>query len=70
MLPLEHLPEFITPQDLVDLGIFPTLDATYLARLRKNSPPFIKLKHKILYQKKDLIEWLEHRTVRFTEDEK
>ncbi len=58
---LDHMSEFLSAQDLVFLGIYTSIDAAYLARKRSNSPAFIKLRHKILYPKKAVIEFLEDR---------
>jgi hypothetical protein len=58
---LNHMSEFLSSQDLVDLGIYKSTDAAYLARIRSNSPAFIKLKHKILYPKQEVLEFLEKR---------
>ena len=55
---LEQYPLFLSSQDLVELGIYSSLDAVYLARVRSNSPKYIKLKHKILYPKAAVIEFL------------
>ena len=59
---LKDHPEFLTTQHLVDMGLFPSLDACYLARIRNMTPPFIRLKRKILYPKGTLIEWLAGRS--------
>lgn len=60
---LEEMPDFLESKDLVALGIYNRLNATYVARLDGSSPPYIKLKHRILYPKQQLIEWLQERTV-------
>lgn len=54
-------PEFLTSQNLVDLGLYTSIDSVYLARVKGPSAPFIKMKRKILYPKKLLIEFLEGR---------
>ncbi len=59
---LNHMSEFLSSQDLVDLGIYKSTDAAYLARIRSNSPSYIKLKHLVLYPKQAVIEFLEQRT--------
>lgn len=53
------LPEFLSSRDLIKLGLYPSLAATYSARVRGCSPNFIKLKHKILYPKMGVIEFIE-----------
>ena len=58
---LSYMSEFLSSQDLVDLGIYPSTDAAYLARIRSNSPSWIKLKHKVIYPKKAVLEFLEQR---------
>ena len=58
---LENLPEFLVSKHLVELGIYPTLDAVYQARLRGASPNYIKLSRKILYPKISVVEFLENR---------
>ncbi len=58
---LNQMSEFLSSQDLVDLGIYPSTDAVYLARIRSNSPNYIKLKHKVLYPKNAVIAFLEER---------
>jgi len=60
---LNNMNEFLTSQDLIDLGLYSSLDAAYVARIKSNSPQFIKMKHRILYPKKAVIEFLESRMV-------
>jgi len=59
----EGMPEFMSSQDLVDLGIYASIDSAYQARKKESGPQFIKLKHKILYPKQLVIEFLESREV-------
>ena len=65
---LNHMSEFLSSQDLVDLGIYKSIDSAYLARMRSNSPSFIKLKHRVLYPKQAVIEFLEQRMRHKTND--
>jgi len=58
---LNSFPQFLSSQHLVDLGLYSSLDAVYLARLRGNSPDFIKLKRKILYPRNSVAAFLEKR---------
>jgi len=58
---LEKLPEFLSSEDLVKLGIYSSIDAAYQARAAGHSPSFIKLNHKIIYPRKAVIEFLERR---------
>jgi hypothetical protein len=55
---LEKYPEFLSSNDLVNLGLFPSPDAVYLSRYRGSSPNYIKIKKKILYPKHFVIEWI------------
>lgn len=55
----DSLPEFLNSHDLVKLGLWPSDDAVYLARLRGLSPDFIKLGKKILYPKASVIEFIQ-----------
>lgn len=56
-----QMPEYLSTQHLIELGIFPSTDAAYQARCNGNSPDFIKLKHKILFPKQAVIEFLASR---------
>jgi len=58
---LESYPAFLTSAHLVELGIYSCIDSAYHARTNKCSPAWIKLKHKIVYAKCDVIEFLENR---------
>lgn len=58
---LDALPEFLTSTHLVELGLFSSIDSAYLARLRNNSPDYLKLKGKVLYPKSSVIEFIEQR---------
>jgi len=58
---IEEFPEFLTSEDLINLGIYISVNAAYQARVDGSSPKYIKLKHKILYPKKALIEFLQSR---------
>lgn len=55
----EALPEFLNSQHLVELGLYSSVDAAYLARVRGHSPHFLKLKRKVLYPKSSVIEFIE-----------
>lgn len=54
----EALPEFLSSQKMVDLGIYDSVQAVYAARRNGSSPRWIKLRHKIVYEKSTVIEWL------------
>jgi hypothetical protein len=58
---LNDLPQFLSSRHLVDLGLYPSLDAVYLARVRGHSPDFIKLKRKVLYPKDSVLKFIEQR---------
>lgn len=58
---LEQFPAYLTSEQLVQLGIYSSIDAAYQARIGGNSPVYIKLKHRILYPKQAVIEFLECR---------
>ncbi len=58
---LAKLPEFLSSGHLVQLGIYKSIDSAYQARINGYSPRFIKLRHKVLYQKQAVIEFLEAR---------
>lgn len=58
---LDAFPEFLNSHHLVQLGLYPSIDAVCLARLRGNSPDFVKLKGKVLYPKINVVEFLEVR---------
>lgn len=60
-LTLENMPEYLTTRHLVLLGIYPSTDATYHARAKGDGPEYIKMRHKILYTKSAVIEFLESR---------
>lgn len=55
------LPPFLSSRHLVELGLFPSLDAVYLARIRGHSPDFIKLKRKVLYPRDCVLQFIEAR---------
>ncbi len=51
--------EFLTPQDLVDLGLFPSTAAVYRARRNNRGPAWVSLGRKFKYPKAQLIEWVQ-----------
>jgi hypothetical protein len=57
----ESLPEFLRSTDLIKLGLYPSENALYSARIRGEGPSYIKLKRKILYPKSAVIGWIELR---------
>ena len=52
-----QLPEFCSTRDLVKIGFWPTEDAAYSARLKGNSPDYIKIGSKIMYTKACILEF-------------
>ncbi len=58
MKSLDEYPEFLTSAQLVELGFFRSKGCVYMARVKGTGPDFIKLKKKILYPKKALIEFV------------
>ena len=58
---LNDMPEFLSAKDLVDLGIFASESSAYAARKRGCGPIFINCNHAVLYQRADVIKWLESR---------
>lgn len=58
---LDNLPAFLSSQDLVDLGIFPSIDSAYLARLRGISPDFFKVGRKVVYPKSSVEKFIQDR---------
>jgi hypothetical protein len=57
----EQMPEYLSTRHLINLGIFSSIDAAYQARCNGNSPDFIKLRHKILFPKQAVINFLASR---------
>jgi hypothetical protein len=55
---LSKYPHFLNAYHLVELGLFPSTDAAYLARVRGHTPPFLKMGRKVLYPTVELIKWL------------
>ena len=50
--------EFLTSGDLVDLGLFPSINAVYSARKRGVSPDFVKIGAKVLYPRSCVFEFV------------
>lgn len=57
----ESLPALLSSNDLIKLGLYSSIDAAYVARIRGQSPTFLKLTRKILYPKQGVIEFIEQR---------
>jgi len=58
---LEKFPEFLSSHHLVELGIYPDVNATYQSRRKGIGPDYIKLGRRILYPKESVIEFLQSR---------
>jgi hypothetical protein len=59
---LSRFPDFLSSEDLVKLGIYKSIDATYQARLKRYGPEYIKLRKKILYPKLGIVKFLTARS--------
>ncbi len=58
---LSQIPQFLSSRHLVQLGLYPSLDAVYLARARGQSPDFLKLKRKVLYPQDSVLLFIEQK---------
>lgn len=56
---LEQYPELIGVKDLVELGLFTSNCSAYLARTRGQSPNYIKIGRKILFNKASVVEFIQ-----------
>jgi hypothetical protein len=56
---LDLLPEFLTSNNLVDLGLYNSIDAAYAARVNGKSPDFLQFRRKILYPKASVVQFVE-----------
>lgn len=61
MTSISNLPEFLSSQDLVALGLFSSTDSAYVARIRGDSPEFLKVGKKVLYPKASLLRFIQDR---------
>ena len=55
---LNKLPEFLTTQHLVDLGLYPNRSSVHLARSRKQAPNCMKIGKKIVFLRCELINFV------------
>lgn len=56
---LSDMPELMLPQDLVKIGLYKTMEALWASRIRGIShPPHIRIGSRVMYPKRDLIEYL------------
>src|SRR5690349_14397525 len=58
---LPNTSNFLSSRDLVSLGLYPSTDSVYLARVRGNSPDFIKLGRKVLYPRESVMRFIQER---------
>ncbi len=54
----DSMPELLSGEDLVRIGLYPNKAAAYLARYRGQSPDFVKIGKKILYPKESVVQFL------------
>jgi hypothetical protein len=59
MKKLEAMPEFLTGNDLVSLGLYKSNNALYIARLRGQSPDYIQVVRRVLYPRESVIAFLD-----------
>jgi hypothetical protein len=59
LIDLTLFPAFLSSNDLVSIGLFSSLEATYEARRKGKSPDFIKIRRKILYPKEGVLAFIE-----------
>ena len=57
MKSLAEMPAFMTPADLVELGLFKDTQAAYYARIRGYAPEFVRIGRKIRYSKEAIKRW-------------
>lgn len=66
---LKDMPDLLTTNDLVALGLYSTDKAAYFARRRKiSSPPYIRIGKRILYPKAELESFLARGGIAGTEN--
>lgn len=58
------VPDFLSTNDLVKLGLYPNKNSAYFARLKGLSPDYIRLGRKILYPQKSVIEFIDCHTTK------
>lgn len=56
---LESLPEFLTTSQLINIGLYPSNNAAYIARAKGQSPNFIQVNRKVLYPKSSVLNFIE-----------
>ncbi len=61
---LDSYSDLLTTKHLVELGLFSSLDAAYIARQKGQSPDFIQVKRRVLYPKAAVLAFLQRHTHR------
>lgn len=56
---LNTYPDFLTSDDLVDLGLYASRNSIYFARIKGKGPDFIKFGKRILYPKDSVLEFIQ-----------
>ncbi len=55
----EKMPEFLTAEHLVELGLYRSCGGVYLARKNNCGPDYVRLMRRIVYPKSSVIEFVE-----------
>jgi hypothetical protein len=58
---LDKLPDFLNTKHLVGLGLYSSINAAHMARVKGINPDYIKFNKRILYRQSDVINFLEKR---------
>lgn len=70
MIDMRNAPDFLTTENLVDLGVFHSTSAAYYSRRKKHGIDFIKIRSSVLYTKKAVISYLDRNNIEYLlEDE-
>lgn len=59
---LDSYPDLLTTKHLIELGLFSSLDAAYIARQKCKSPDFIQVRRRVLYPKAAVQEFIQRHT--------
>lgn len=58
---LKGMPNLLTTNDLIHLGLYSSSNAAYFARRRKiSSPPYILVGKRVFYPKNELLHFIQH----------
>ena len=58
---LEQMPELMESCDLVELGLYSSINTAYLARVQGRGPSYVKMDRKVLYPKAAVLDFLKER---------